>query len=247
MAFKRQRKAPINGQKRGRGRPPGSKNKKNGDGNGNPFEFMSAHKARFLFESHQREIEEKRREFDTIEEEKYQKEVTAAAANGTSPPPRRRRNNYGAPTKYKGDQTCIQVIQLMSTGRGLTEVAGEIGVVKDTMEAWMNKHPEFAVAVQIGQTLSETWWLDMGRNALGLGKNNFNSVQWMMNMTNRFNWVRKDERTETVKGTKEHTHTHVVDEIARSSSEHTAEVIRILVESGVLSAEAQKPANTSIH
>lgn len=256
---KRNRNAPVASEaqsipnnKQGVGRPKGSKSslfKPPKD----PYKPISHKKAENLLNLHQEEIAKAAQQIDIIKDEQYKAEVKAAAANGVNLPrcrPKHKdKSKGGRPTKYKGTETCIKIIQAMSVGKGLLDAACDINVLYDTVRRWRKEFPEFSVAVNIGKKLCESWWREMGRNAVGYGASNFNATLWMMNMTNRFNWVRKDERTETVKGESvvKHQHKHVVEEIAKRSSEHTAEVVRILVESGVLSAEAQKPAGSTLH
>ena len=266
MPYYRKRKAPILKEKeeinkdlqsptsslKTNGRPGRPKGSKNGNGKRpkDPYQLMTPNKACALLAAHEAEIKAVRKEFQVLEDEKLAEKIAEAKANGINISKRTlRKSRAGAPTKYKGKDTCKQIIRYMAVGMGLMEASCEIGVMYETVRVWQTKHPEFAVAVKIGKKLCEKWWLDMGRGKVAESASGFNATLWMMNMTNRFNWVRKDERTETVKGSKTvtHKHKHVVEEIAKRSSEHTAEVVRILVESGVLSAEAQRPADTSLH
>jgi hypothetical protein len=248
-----------NDKRRYPGRPKGSKN---GFSNGkkrirDPYRLMTPAKAGDILDAHEAEIKRVQEEFKALEDRRYAEEIAGSESGVVNLSPsvakqlkrRRKKHPGGRPTKYKDRETCIQIIRLMSVGMGLLEAACEIGVLYDTVRRWRKEHAEFSVAVNIGQKLCEKWWREMGRNAVGEGAKNFNATLWMMNMTNRFNWVRKDERTETVKGSKTvtHTHKHVVEEIAKRSSEHTAEVVRILVEAGVLSAEAQKASGSTLH
>jgi hypothetical protein len=273
LTQKRIREAPIANEsksappdikvKRGPGRPLGSKNGKNGNGkngkNGNgkefidPYEELPLRQAKKLFHAHQDEIDQEYRLFEQKADEAYKAEVEEAAINGVklnpSRPKKARKSPRGRPSKYKGEDTCVAAIQGLSVGMDLVEVSAKLGVMYETFRVWRKTIPEFSVAIKIGIRLSEQWWKRMGRYAIGQPSRNFNATVWIMNMTNRFDWVRKDERTETVKGEKivTHNHKHVVEEIAKRSSEHTAEVVRILVESGVLSAEVERPAGSSVH
>lgn len=56
----------------------------------------------------------------------------------------------GRPSKYK-PEFCEQVVEDMGQGYSLTAFAGSIGVHRDTLLEWQQKHPEFSGAVKRGQ------------------------------------------------------------------------------------------------
>jgi transposase-like protein len=98
----------------------------------------------------------------------------------------------GRPTKYKKEY-CKVVIDLMSQGASKTEVAAELGVVKQTLYTWAKQHPDLMDAIKKGEQLSNAWWERHGRAQLENPK--FNHVLWYMNMKNRFGWADKQEIT----------------------------------------------------
>lgn len=100
----------------------------------------------------------------------------------------------GRPTKYTKSMSQ-RVIELMSEGASLAEVAADIGVSRETMNRWSkdDEKPEFCDAIKKGVELSEAWWLSEGRTSLR--DNHFNHVLWYMNMKNRFGWRDKNEVT----------------------------------------------------
>ena len=80
------------------------------------------------------------------------------------------------------------VIQLMSEGAALVEVAAALGVSRDTVNRWSKDEdkPEFSDAIKKGIELSEAWWMREGRTSLR--DKDFNHGLWYMNMKNRFGW-----------------------------------------------------------
>lgn len=93
----------------------------------------------------------------------------------------------GRPSKYT-DSMPDRVIELMSEGASLAEVAADLGISRATLDKWSHdeRKPEFVESIKRGIDLSEAWWLRQGREALR--EKGFNYVLWYMNMKNRFGW-----------------------------------------------------------
>lgn len=100
----------------------------------------------------------------------------------------------GRPSKYD-PKMCDKVIELMSEGAALVEVAAELDITRETLNQWTKSNPVFSDAVKKGQELSEAWWLKQGRINLKTNPKGeqFNSTLWYMNMKNRFGWRDKHE------------------------------------------------------
>ena len=94
------------------------------------------------------------------------------------------------PTKYNSEM-CKKVIELMSEGASLCEVAAKLGICEDEIHEWKEKIPEFSDAIKKGKLLSQVWWEKQGR--LNLTNKNFNYTLWYMNMKNRFGWRDKQD------------------------------------------------------
>ena len=94
------------------------------------------------------------------------------------------------PTKYN-PKMCKKVIELMSEGASLCEVAAELGICKDEIDEWKEQVPEFSEAIKKGKLLSQVWWEKQGR--LNLTNKNFNYILWYMNMKNRYGWSDKKD------------------------------------------------------
>jgi len=94
----------------------------------------------------------------------------------------------GRPTKY--DPTKNQaVIDLMSEGASIVEVAGLLDVVRSTIYEWIDPKseqfiPEFSDTIKKGLNASQIWWESQARK--NLENKDFNATLWYMNMKNRF-------------------------------------------------------------
>ncbi len=136
---------------------------------------------------------------------------------------------FGRPTSYRPDY-CELVIALGSEGKSKTEIAFEIGVVRQTLDDWASKHPDFSNALTRAKQAEQAWWERQGRT--NLTAQIFQASMWSRSMAARFpeDWREKvghvggnkdDEpiKTET---------THIgLDEFARriaSIAARTAEV-----------------------
>lgn len=71
----------------------------------------------------------------------------------------------GRPSTYD-PAYCDKVVQFSKAGYSLTSFAAEIGVNRDTISEWMQKHPEFSVAANKAKAVRARWWeeqaLEMG-------------------------------------------------------------------------------------
>jgi hypothetical protein len=71
----------------------------------------------------------------------------------------------GQPTSYNKEY-CELIVEQMKAGKTLIEFAALVNVSRRTINNWINEHPEFLRAVELGKTHSETWWVTQGRNGL---------------------------------------------------------------------------------
>jgi hypothetical protein len=94
----------------------------------------------------------------------------------------------------KGDKYdpfyCVAVQALMCSGASIAEVSLRLRVTRSRLMEWQEQYPEFKKAFEDGMCFSLGWWEAVGRTHLG--DKNFNSVLWLMNMVNRFGYVRGD-------------------------------------------------------
>lgn len=105
------------------------------------------------------------------------------------------------PTKYDPSKNEA-VIELMSEGASIVEVAAMLEVNRSTIYEWVENNPEFSNTIKKGFELCQAWWERNGRK--NLTNKDFNYTGWYMNMKNRFrdDWKDKQEHDHTTKGDK---------------------------------------------
>lgn len=92
-----------------------------------------------------------------------------------------------------------RVLEIMSRGGTLANLAAEFGITKTHLLAWASPehpqyHEDFAEAYEQGLALSEAWWLDQGRTHLVTDASvKFNSPVWSLAMKNLHGWREKNE------------------------------------------------------
>ena len=77
-----------------------------------------------------------------------------------------------------------QLVEIMSKGASVFEAAVELNISANLIYTWAKQHPEFKVYFDEAHRRSRAWWERQGRE--NVGSKGFNSVLWMMNMSNRF-------------------------------------------------------------
>lgn len=90
---------------------------------------------------------------------------------------------FGRPTSYRPDY-CALVISLGSEGRSKTEIAFEIGVVRQTLDEWAAKYPDFSDALTRAKQAEQVWWEREGRT--NLKTMGYQSSMWSRSMAARF-------------------------------------------------------------
>lgn len=100
----------------------------------------------------------------------------------------------GRPTKY--DPTfCDKVIACGEEGDTLAAMAEACDVHRETLNDWIDEHPEFSDAVKRGLQKAQIWWEKKGRVATFGGVEGFNATSYIFQMKNRFkqDWRDKQE------------------------------------------------------
>ena len=139
--------------------------------------------------------------------------------------------------KYDKDIHPYLVLVHMSEGKSLEETAYDMCISYYTLYKWAHKDedkPDFIQAIKAGEKLSEGWWNKMGR--MNINNKEFNSVLFMMNMSNRFGWSRKVTEDKTIKQEIKQLIVHKqVNEI-----DATATILRILEGTSMLKSSITK-------
>jgi hypothetical protein len=87
----------------------------------------------------------------------------------------------------------------MSAGLSFESFAGVIGVGKVTLYSWLDRHPSFLNAKNIGLERGRLFWEKIGRAAAsgqrisGFDPKHFNTAVWIFTMKNRFGWRDRTE------------------------------------------------------
>lgn len=89
----------------------------------------------------------------------------------------------GRPSDYD-PSFCDDVITYGKSGKSVTWIATELGVVKQTLHNWMAAHPEFMDAMTHAKQFAQRWWEDAGQD--GMTAQGFNASVWSRSMAARF-------------------------------------------------------------
>lgn len=95
---------------------------------------------------------------------------------------------------------CKKLIEHMENGLSYESFAGSLGVARQTLYNWEEKHKEFKLAHEIGVAKSQLFWEELGIKGTAGFVNKFNALSWLFNMKNRFDW--KDKKDITTDGEK---------------------------------------------
>ena len=98
----------------------------------------------------------------------------------------------GRPTKYKKHYSVL-LLKHMARGFTFNSFGGIVGVSVSRLYDWCGRHAEFREAKMIGITLSELWWMNVGRGAATGQIKNFSASGWIFIMKNLFKWRDKHE------------------------------------------------------
>jgi len=101
-------------------------------------------------------------------------------------------NPVGRPSEYR-PEFCEKVVVLGEKGYSKAMIAGELGVVRMTLDVWCKEWPLFNDAMDRAREASLSWWEAQG-NA-GIWSREFNANAYRLQVLNRFpaDWR---ERTE---------------------------------------------------
>jgi hypothetical protein len=90
------------------------------------------------------------------------------------------------PNQIYNESTCSKAESLLAQGKSIASVAFRLGVCRDTIYDWRDKHPEFAQALKRGKEASQEHWEDIGYEGICGDRKGFSATAWMFVMKNRF-------------------------------------------------------------
>lgn len=91
--------------------------------------------------------------------------------------------SVGRPTDYD-PSFCDRVVDLGREGYSKAMIAAELGVVRQTLDNWASRHPEFVDAITRAREFSLAWWERQGHK--GIWSRDFNANAYRLQMLNRF-------------------------------------------------------------
>ena len=103
-------------------------------------------------------------------------------------------------SQYDKDNTPKLLIEHMREGNSFISFCARHSIPRRTAYNWLEKHPEFKEAKEIGDKEAQSWWEDLGRTLALKG----NSAVYIFNMKNRFGWTDKRGLDVGVTGQIEH-------------------------------------------
>lgn len=86
---------------------------------------------------------------------------------------------------------CMDYIRLSQQGYGDSEIASEFGVSVSTMLGWAEKFEDFKLAVDIGKSAYEAWWLKEAKR--NLDNRNYNTGLFKFVTANKLGFAEKSE------------------------------------------------------
>lgn len=88
---------------------------------------------------------------------------------------------------------CDQAVAFMADGYSLTAFAGQIGVSRQTIYNWAERHPEFLDAVKRGEAASQLWWERRNREFAKDGEGNATAIIFGLKNRAAEDWRDKHE------------------------------------------------------
>ena len=95
----------------------------------------------------------------------------------------------GRPTLYK-PEFCERVVELGALGKSPVQIAVALGVLRENLYDWAERHPDFSTAIKKAKMAEQDWWETQG--AENLNKAPFQAQVWRTSMQARF----RDDYTE---------------------------------------------------
>lgn len=93
------------------------------------------------------------------------------------------KRSVGRPSLYMPEY-CDAVIELGAQGHSLNSIAHLLGVLRDNLLDWADRHPEFSTALKKAKMAEQYWWEETGKAGMFMDK--FNATIWRTSMQARF-------------------------------------------------------------
>lgn len=94
------------------------------------------------------------------------------------------KNVGGAPTLYR-PEFCDYVEEWGRQGFSKAMIAEALSIVRQTIDEWVDKYPEFSNSMLRARDYSLAWWESQGNSGIWGGKE-FNANAYRLQMCNRF-------------------------------------------------------------
>jgi len=90
------------------------------------------------------------------------------------------------PTKYDATAHTPLLLKMLSQGNSRAMFCAEVKIAVKTFYNWLEMHPEFSDAYEVGTQMSQAYWERLA--AKNIGTPNFNYSIWAAIMRDRFNY-----------------------------------------------------------
>ena len=101
------------------------------------------------------------------------------------------------PNQVYNESLCEVAYDLLSQGKTIARVATALKVKRKTIYEWLNKHPEFADAFELGKDACQAYWEDRGEAGTFGEYEKFSAASWIFTMKNRFRDDYKDDKSDS--------------------------------------------------
>ena len=92
------------------------------------------------------------------------------------------------------ESLCAIAEEVLGSGKSIARLATTLGVCRDSIYEWRDKHPEFARSLKKGRDASQAYWEDIGHEGACGEIKNFSATCWIFTMKNRFREDYKEDK-----------------------------------------------------
>lgn len=95
------------------------------------------------------------------------------------------------------ESLCEKANQILARGKSIARLATDLGVCRETIYEWRDKHPEFAKALSRGRDACQAYWEDRGEQGTFGEIDRFTATSWIFTMKNRFRADYAEDKSES--------------------------------------------------